>query len=769
MPEFLLIAPPLWNPYAPHLAVPLLAGCLREAGVSVRAVDLGVQSVAWMLTPKTMSRLSTIADQDGSSWASTMLDILQDQARIAVDDLRDAEAFRDNARYEGARRVIGEVLSNAAGVFGSSRFDLTSGQLYYSIQSSDDVMRAVSDSRHNPYVMAFEELLPPYLLDGELKCVGISVSADTQLIGAMTAANMIRNLRPDVKILLGGNFITRVLDLPNPPLRLFELADLMIVQEGEEAVVQAARWAKGELGVEEVCNAVYVRDGQLVRNGVKSVSLQEVPRPYFGDYDLSAYLSPEPIIPIMASRSCAWECAFCAIPFASGKFRSRSAHEVVDEMDALASETGASKFMFVDEIMTLRSLKTVGTELLKRGRTYHWYTETRFAQGLTPDLAVVLHDSGCRRLNLGLETYNQRVLDAMRKEIKLETVDANLNALIEARVPFHLFTMVGFPGETAVEARRTIAFAEEAIAKAKDAGLDHCTWGMAEFALDAHSPVAKDPLTFGVIPHHPAESEDMRLTLSYSVTSGLTMEETTRIASGAWDEGGPAIRKIQHGGSNNRRLTEPEPLVEEHSFLRACHGVESPDREPRRSVVLAPVAPKPDYVPADVLVLEGLDASGAPGGVALVSVARGLLLAGTGFGAAVRYRRTERTLHSDSDVSFLRAAHRFGLAGLGTPVELDAAGGSATANAVLELEWGASVSASLADGSVVAHSTVTSTSARLVGRAAVLVTFLAQGESVSLADFYGDDPMNVNILQIVDELIRAGIVGLTSPTDSDSR
>lgn len=46
----LLINPPLWNAYAPHLAVPLLAGTLRDQGFAVHSYDASVEVLDWLLS-----------------------------------------------------------------------------------------------------------------------------------------------------------------------------------------------------------------------------------------------------------------------------------------------------------------------------------------------------------------------------------------------------------------------------------------------------------------------------------------------------------------------------------------------------------------------------------------------------------------------------------------------------------------------------------------------------------------------------------------------
>jgi hypothetical protein len=266
---------------------------------------------------------------------------------------------------------------------------------------------------------------------------------------------------------------------------------------------------------------LFRENGVLRRSPPSTVDLTELPPPDFGDFPIAdGYLAPGPVLPLMASRSCAWKCAFCSIPFASDKFRLRRADAVVAEMDELHRRHGVSTFQFVDEIMTVRSMRELAGPL--RERSHRWYGETRFHPKLDDTLAGDLFAAGCRRLDLGLESYNQDVLDRMRKEIQVGWITPNLNALLAAGVSVHLFCIAGFPGEARWQTARTIRYARDAIALSRDRyGVAHSSYGIGPFVLDALSPVATDPASFQVDIVPPDPSWDLEMGLRYRYTGPL--------------------------------------------------------------------------------------------------------------------------------------------------------------------------------------------------------------------------------------------------------
>ncbi|MFD0392278.1 hypothetical protein ACFQ3Z_03735 [Streptomyces nogalater] len=127
-----------------------------------------------------------------------------------------------------------------------------------------------------------------------------------------------------------------------------------------------------------------------------------------------------------------------------------------------------------------------------------------------------LYTAGCRRLDLGLESYNQDVLDRMRKDIKASWIAPNLDALLGSGISVHLFGIAGFPGEARWQTARTVEFAAATLARSRERyGVPDSTFGIGPFVLDALSPVAAAPEKYQVRLEHPAQGEDLQMALRY--------------------------------------------------------------------------------------------------------------------------------------------------------------------------------------------------------------------------------------------------------------
>lgn len=568
-PRTLLVNPPLWNVYAPHLAVPLLAGVLGQRDWPVTALDLSIESIDWLLSRDGLEEVGGLIEgrlrggemDAGLERAALLVERAAERVDGAKATLRSLDGLFALDDFRRAKVDLRNAMWCVSAGFRDLRFDLVVNDGCYDKESTRSVLAAVSDPVDNLYRWLFERHLVPRLADPDLGLVGISASADTQLIAAMTVARLVREHRPDVHIVMGGNFTTRLVTKFRERHPFFDLVDSFVCYEGEDALPLLCQ-RQFEGGVACVPGLAEARAGEVVVAPPADVDLGCLPSADFSDLPLDRYFSPAPVIPTFASRSCAWKCAFCSIPFASNRFRTRKAEAVVDEIEDHKRRYGARHFMFVDEIMTIRSLHEVSRELVERGTDVHWYGETRFAPNLTPALAERIHASGCRRLNLGLESHSQRVLDLMRKGTDVSYIDANVEALLGAGVPIHLFVIFGFPGETPEEAQATSAYVGDVMDRARRVhGVPYATWGGSAFTLDLHSPVANEPDTFGVRIRPAPAHRDLALQLDYDVVHGRRQSTGMGMMSSVYAPG-------ETGGGWVFRWVEKD--VEEHLFLRGA-------------------------------------------------------------------------------------------------------------------------------------------------------------------------------------------------------
>jgi len=156
------------------------------------------------------------------------------------------------------------------------------------------------------------------------------------------------------------------------------------------------------------------------------------------------------------SEGCFWgRCNYC--PEATGRrpFSLLHDQQLPDVMRDLWHRTGAALVHLSDSAIPPQSL-----ELLARQRwPLAWYGFSRFHKLLAqPGVAAGLKRSGCKMLQLGLESGSPEVLRRLNKGLNLDLARRVLANLSRHGVAVYLYVMFGVPGETEQDAEMTLDF-----------------------------------------------------------------------------------------------------------------------------------------------------------------------------------------------------------------------------------------------------------------------------------------------------------------------
>lgn len=583
----LLIFPPVWNVHAPYLSLPLLAANLRKAGHHVDIMDCNIDFFDRILTPtylaRALERTERIEKRSNGNATQCRLRkacIMIGSSLIASIDkakksYRSTEGFKDPMTYEWSRNVFGASLNLISSSFPGLRLDFNNVNFRNrSHESSQEMIASVEDTECNIFSAYYNEVLRPMISDSGYGLIGFSVADRGQLLASLTfAAEIKRNFGDSIKILVGGNFFTRIARRWSAPHPFHKFIDYIILMEGENAIVELVDAVINGGDLNKVSNLCYV-DGERLRfTEIKSVDINTAPFPDFTGFPLDLYFLPALVLPTYTSRSCSWNrCTFCTIAGASSKFRTRSAERIGDELEYLVKRFGTSYFTFIDESMTPGIVKKMADVIIHRKMNIRWYGEARLVPGFTDEVLNKTWQSGARLLQFGLESYNQRVMDMINKGIKEKDVLPLLERCLKSGIAFHLFCFVGFPTETREEAARTLSFTHEIIRKADDEyGNPYCTKGIGTFGLEIGTPIYENPQAFGITLKAPRHGRDLGLDARYTVSSGLTAEEAQQMLDNY--TGVDIYKELseREGTFFYNRIISGMPPREEETFIRWCN------------------------------------------------------------------------------------------------------------------------------------------------------------------------------------------------------
>ncbi|MEO8727677.1 MAG: radical SAM protein [Acidobacteriaceae bacterium] len=160
---------------------------------------------------------------------------------------------------------------------------------------------------------------------------------------------------------------------------------------------------------------------------------------------------------LIASRGCPYRCNWCAKPVFGNSFSLRSPARVAEEMHELTSRYGAEHLWFADDVFALnrRWTEDFAQAVEDRGCVVPFKVQSR-ADLMHEQTVSALRRAGCNEVWMGVESGSQKVLDAMDKGLRVETVMRATERLRNAGIKACFFLQFGYPGEDLADIMQTI-------------------------------------------------------------------------------------------------------------------------------------------------------------------------------------------------------------------------------------------------------------------------------------------------------------------------
>ena len=545
-----LLFPPTWHPSQPYLSLPSLTGFLAQGGVTnVSQRDLGIELLDKVVTHSYgVALYQELVDKQrmleqertgdtGPGSAEHLARVVEsldrfpyliDRIEPAKETLR-GEGFYDLEAYKESLFLIDKWLEVLSTLYFPTRLTVVDNQFgSCSIYSSKDLMKIIRDEAQNPYIRLFREQFVQSIVGEQPDLIGVSITATSQIIPGLTLCRLLKEAAPNIHLTIGGSIFTRLVDNVRRCPSLFDLTDDIIVFEGETALLELVHQLDGKKDFSKVPNLIYRQNGKITINQpFYSENINQLPAPNYDGFPLGLYLSPEPVLPVQFSRGCYYkDCAFCALTLDHQNFRQKEPGRTVEELAWLKQRYGAQRFFFTDECVALSPAKRLCQQIIDKKLDIKWTCEMRFEKHLTRELLASMRDAGCLKIVFGLESFNQRVMDFMKKGIKQEWVRRIAVDCVDLGIAVHCYIIVGFPTEKEEEARETMNFIVE------NERL-HGSYGFScqpcLFDLEKEAPIMSDPGSYGIRRIMRPSAEDLSLGFFYEVSEGMTPDEAERL------------------------------------------------------------------------------------------------------------------------------------------------------------------------------------------------------------------------------------------------
>lgn len=222
--------------------------------------------------------------------------------------------------------------------------------------------------------------------------------------------------------------------------------------------------------LDEVKGICYLKNSEIKFGPPRQLieDLDSLPFPSWEYIDIMKYFDAGrlyPYIDIIGGRGCAYQCTFCQWPqlMFGHKYRFRSPCNIADEIEydlRLFPKLKAGEFFFEDDTFTVNKERAylICAEIQRRGLKINWSVNAR------PDIHNLelfkeMKKAGCRGFLVGFESGDQRILDNIKKGLKLEQAEEFVRLAKQAKIALHGCFVLGLPGETKETCQKTIDFA----------------------------------------------------------------------------------------------------------------------------------------------------------------------------------------------------------------------------------------------------------------------------------------------------------------------
>jgi len=294
----------------------------------------------------------------------------------------------------------------------------------------------------------------------------VGVTATTAVApSALKTAQMVKEAAPEALVIMGGPHITF---LPEETMKAEPSIQIGVIGEGEYTLLDLVKTWEENGNLREVKGVIYRENGSLKYSEPRPLieNLDELPFPARHLLPMERYKvfgKHETLGLVFTSRGCPFNCTFCSSSLIFGKrFRARSPKNVVDEVEEFIEQYKSNHVEFVDDLFIFdkKRVKEICRELKERGLDVLWVCSAR-VDTVDGEIFKEIRDAGCVMVYLGVESGVQRVLNLMRKGIKVEQSVRAVKLAKEAGLQVVASFVLGIPGETWEEAMETIRFAKK--------------------------------------------------------------------------------------------------------------------------------------------------------------------------------------------------------------------------------------------------------------------------------------------------------------------
>jgi anaerobic magnesium-protoporphyrin IX monomethyl ester cyclase len=314
-----------------------------------------------------------------------------------------------------------------------------------------------------PALSMGQEALKEKLENFSPDLVGVTSMTPT-IQSALQSTRVAKAACPDATVVIGGphaTFMDKQILNDEPSV------DVVARGEGEETLLELAQATTESNKLQDILGITFRNGKETVQTPTRPAirNLDDLPYPAYNHFALEKYpLYGKLFLPVITSRGCPFQCAFCTTSRILGKeYRARSPKNIVDELEHIERVYHADSFTFYDDTLTLDKgrIFQICDEIKARRIHIPWDCQTRVDQ-VSKEILAKMKDTGCQQVFFGVESGCQTILDAVNKRTTVEQNEKAIRMAKDAGLFVSISIILGYPGETPEMLQQTLEFIRRA-------------------------------------------------------------------------------------------------------------------------------------------------------------------------------------------------------------------------------------------------------------------------------------------------------------------
>jgi pyruvate-formate lyase-activating enzyme len=208
-------------------------------------------------------------------------------------------------------------------------------------------------------------------------------------------------------------------------------------------------WCRG-VPREELKGAVYKRELDVIKNPPQESYFSKCPAIDWDKFDIGAYNEP---IFYQIARGCPYSCKFCV--WARKAWQVKPVETVLADLMSLERQGVRLVYLLCAQITTNKNwLINFCKEKIRLGIRVSWKTDVR-ANEVNRHIIRLMRDAGCVEVYMGVESFNQQILEKLEKKLTVSQIMRASRILNEEGIPLSFAIMFNV-GETEQQVKEYI-------------------------------------------------------------------------------------------------------------------------------------------------------------------------------------------------------------------------------------------------------------------------------------------------------------------------